>query len=111
MNESSTRRIRQSTPRASLAALGLKLQHLDLFGPIRQQVQIPQKTVRYTPTDKLYDALIAILAGAHGMVESNTRVRSDPAVQAAFGRTGCAEQSVIRDTLDACDAVTVTQMR
>jgi hypothetical protein len=44
-------------------------------------------------------------------VESNTRVRSDPAIQTAFGRTGCAEQSVIQDTLDACDAATVTQMR
>lgn len=102
---------RQSTPRASLAALGLKLQQLDLFGPVRHHVYIPQKTVRYTPTDKLYDALIAILAGAHGMVESNTRVRSDPAVQRAFGRTGCAEQSVIQDTLDACDVTTIEQMR
>ena len=101
---------RQSTPRASLAALGLKLQQLDLFGPIRQHVHIPQKTVRYSPADKLYDALITILAGAHGMVESNTRVRSDPAVQAAFGRAGCAEQSVIQDTLDACDAPTIEQM-
>jgi hypothetical protein len=45
-----------------LAALGLKLHQLDLFGPIREQVQIRQKTVRHTPSDKLYDALIAILA-------------------------------------------------
>jgi hypothetical protein len=102
---------RQSTPRASLAALGLKLPQLDLFAPIRHHVRIPQKTLRYTPTDKLYDALIAILAGAHGIVESNTRVRSDPALQAAFGRTGCAEQSVIQDTFDACDETTIKQMR
>ncbi|CAA9312866.1 MAG: hypothetical protein AVDCRST_MAG93-5337 [uncultured Chloroflexia bacterium] len=34
--------------------------------------------MRYTPTDKLYDALITILAGAHGVVECNTRLRSDP---------------------------------
>jgi hypothetical protein len=111
MTENSTPLRRQSTPRASLAALGLKVQHLDLFGPIRRSVHIRQKTVRYSPIDKLYDAFIAILAGAHGMVESNTRVRSDPAIQAAFGRTGCAEQSVIQDTLDACDATTVAQMR
>ena len=100
----------QSTPRAILVALGLKVQHLDLFRPIREQVHIQQKTVRYTPTDKLYDAWVAILAGAHGLVEVNTRLRSDPALQAAFGRTGCAEQSVIQDTLDACDATTVQQM-
>jgi hypothetical protein len=62
-----------------LVAVGLKVQQLDLFRPIRDQVQIKQKTVRYTPIDKLYDAWIAILAGAHGLVEVNTRLRSDPA--------------------------------
>jgi hypothetical protein len=94
-----------------LAALGLKLQRIDLFAPIRDQVRIRQKTLRQSPADKLFDALIAILAGAHGLVEVNTRLRSDPALQAAFGRTACAEQSVIQQTLDACDATTVTQMR
>jgi hypothetical protein len=102
--------LRQSTPHASLVALGLKVQQLDLFRPIREQVHIKQKTVRYTPLDKLYDAWIAILAGAHGLVEVNTRLRSDPALQAAFGRTACAEQSVIQQTLDACDATTVQDM-
>src|SRR3712207_1299750 len=111
MCESTTATItRQSTPHATLVALGLKVQQLDLFRPIREQVQIKQKTVRYTPIDKLYDAWIAILAGAHGLVEVNTRLRSDPVLQAAFGRTACAEQSVIQATLDACDATTVQQM-
>lgn len=111
MNQSTTcEPVRQSTPRATLVALGLKVQQLDLFGPLREQVHIKQKTVRYTPIDKLYDAFIAILAGAHGLVEVNTRLRSDPALQAAFGRTACAEQSVIQDTLDACDTTTVQQM-
>ena len=101
---------RQSTPHATLVALGLKVQQLDLFRPIHEQVQIKQKTVHYTPTDKLYDAWIAILAGAQGLIEVNTRLRSDPVLQRAFGRTACAEQSVIQDTLDACDATTVQQM-
>ena len=100
----------QSTPQAPLVALGLKVPQLDLFRPIRELVHIKQKTVRYTPIDKLYDAWIAILAGAQGLVEVNTRLRSDPMLQAAFGRTACAEQSVIQDTLDACDATTVQQM-
>ena len=111
MTESTTPPMtRQSTPHATLVALGLKVQQLDLFRPIHEQVQIKQKTVRYTPTDKLYDAWIAILAGAQGLVEVNTRLRSDPVLQRAFGRTACAEQSVIQDTLDACDATTVQQM-
>ncbi len=111
MTESTTPAlVRQSTPHATLVALGLKVQQLDLFRPIREQVHIKQKTVRYTPIDKLSDAWIAILAGAQGLVEVNTRLRSDPALQAAFGRTACAEQSVIQDTLDACDATTVQQL-
>jgi hypothetical protein len=101
---------RRSTGHASLAALGVKLRELDLFGPIRERVQIAQKTVRHTPADKLYDTFIALLAGAHGLVEINHLLRADPALQAAFGRPACAEQSVVQDTLDACTAANVTEL-
>jgi hypothetical protein len=101
---------RHFSPAASLAALGMHLRHLDLFGPIRDRVKIEQKTVKHTPQDKLYDALISILAGAHGLVEINTRLRSDVALQRAFGRTACAEQSVVQDTLNACGAEQVSQL-
>src|SRR5919202_6611847 len=110
MVESSTATTRRFSPRSSLAALGLRLRSLDVFGPIRQTVTIAQKTVKHTPTQKLYDAFIALLAGAHGLVESNTRPRSDPALQAAFGRAGCAERSVVQETLDACAAENVAQL-
>jgi len=50
------------------------------------------------------------LAGAHGLVEINKRVKADVGLQRAFGRTGCAEQSVVQDTLDACTAENVRQM-
>jgi hypothetical protein len=98
------------TPRAALAALGCHLQQLDLFAPIRAQVRIAQKTVIHAPADKLYDAFIAMLAGAHGLVEVNTRLRSDPAVQRAFGRRACAEQSTIQATLNACTEEQVAQL-
>jgi len=99
------------SPRATLAALGTQLQHLKLFAPIEQNVQIKQKTVKHAPAEKLKDAFIAILAGAHGLAEINTRVRSDEALQRAFGRTGCAEQSVVQRTLDACTQENVRQMQ
>lgn len=101
---------RRFSPAASLAALGLHLRQIDLFGPIRDTVKIVQKTVKHTPLDKLFDAFISILAGAHGLVEINTRLRSDPALQSAFGRSACAEQSVVQETLNACSAEQVTQM-
>jgi len=111
MSESSTATTtRRFSPRASLAAVGLRLRQLDLFGPIRSTVAIAQKTVKHTPAQKLYDAFITMLAGAHGLGESNTRLRSDPALQAAFGRAGCAEQSVVQQTLDACTTENVAQL-
>jgi hypothetical protein len=102
--------VRRGTPHASLAALGVKLCQLDLLAPIRASVKIHQKRVKFSPFEKLCDCWIGILAGAHGIVEIDDRLRADPALQAAFGRTGCAEQSVIQDTLDACTPENVTQM-
>lgn len=98
------------SPRATLAALGLRVRSLKFFDTIGTHVRIPQKTVRHSPLEKLTDAFIAILSGAHGLSEINTRVRSDHALQRAFGRTACAEQSVVQETLDACTADNVRQM-
>lgn len=111
MNESTTSLERHFSACASLAAIGVKLQQLDIFGPIREQVHIGQKTVKHTPIEKLIDGFITMLAGAHGLVEINTRLRSDPALQAAFGRSRCAEQSVVQETLDACSSENVEQMQ
>ena len=105
MTQSSTETTTHFSPAASLAALGAKMRELNLFGPIRDRVQIKQKTVKHAPSDKLDDALISLLAGAHGVVEITTRLRTDPGLQRAFGRTACAEQSVVQETLDACTAL------
>src|SRR2546427_8334960 len=110
MNESTTPATKQFTSCASLAAIGIKLRELRVFQPIEQTVQIAQKTIKDSPTDKLYDALISLLAGAHGLVEINTRLRADAALQRAFGRSRCAEQSVVQDTLNACTPENVEQM-
>jgi hypothetical protein len=90
--------------------MGRLLQQQDLFGPVRQRVHIRQKQIKYAPSAKLYQGLVTLLAGAHGLVEANTRLRSDAALQAAFSCQGCAEQSVIQQTLDACTPGNVTEM-
>ncbi len=110
MNESTTPPTKQFSSCVSLAAIGIKLRDLKVFEPIEQTVQIGQKTIKDSPTDKLYDALISLLAGAQGLVEINTRLRADAALQRAFGRSRCAEQSVVQDTLNACTAENVEQM-
>jgi hypothetical protein len=93
-----------------LTAIGVKTRKMKLFEPLEREVKIRQKTIKHRPVDKLRDGYIAILAGAAGMVEVNKRVRSERAVQVAFGRQGCAEQSVVQDTLDACTEQNVVEM-
>lgn len=99
------------SPRATLCAIGIKLRSLKFFDTIAEHVHVRQKTIKHTPVEKLTDAFIAILAGAHGLSEINTRVRSDAALQRAFGRSSCAEQSVVQETLDACTVENVRQMK
>ena len=98
----------QFSARATLVAIGVSAKRV--FEPIAQEVTIAQKTVKYVPVEKLLDVYINILSGGHEMVGINKRIRPDRAVQAAFGRKGCAEQSVAQDTLDACTAENVAQM-
>ncbi len=102
---------RRYSPRVALAAIGLHLRHLKLLDPIKQKVVILQKSIRHTPFQKLTDAFITILAGAHGLAEINTRLRSDEALQRAFGRAACAEQSVVQETLSTCTELNVQQMQ
>jgi hypothetical protein len=99
------------TAHASLAALGQYLTQINLLTPIQETVQIQQKTVKYAPFDKLCGSFMLLLTGAHRMVQINTTLRADPALCQAFGLSGCAEQSVVQDTLDACTDQNVEQMR
>lgn len=101
----------QFSARASLAALGVRFQKLAIWPVIEQHVKVKQKVLHHTPTNKLLDCLINILAGGVGLVEVNTRVRPDTAVQRAFGRQACADQSTISDTLNACTTEQVVQLR
>lgn len=102
---------RHGTVRATLAAIGFKLRQRQLWQPIQDPVKIRQKTVKHTPLEKLLDGWIAILAGAHGLVEINRRLRNDPGLQAALGRERCAEQSVVQETLSRCTAGNVAEMQ
>ena len=99
-----------TTGRASLCALGEYVRRHCFFAPLREQVQIPQKMVRYRPIDKVLDGLWGLLCGAKTISQSNVTIRVDPAVQRAFGRTGCAEQSTIARTLQASTTETVAQL-
>lgn len=102
---------RYYTPRAGLCALGGKLQALRFFEPIERQVKIQQKSVKHHPIDKLKDGFIGMLAGISGLYLTDKVVRADPALQLAFGRTACAQQATVHDTLQACRPDNVAQLR
>ncbi len=93
-----------------LISVGLWMRRWQVWEVVEQSVKIKQKVINYRPVDKLKDALLNILVGGQGVVEINTRLRPDRLIQAAFGRQGCAEQSVVSDTLNACRGENVEQM-
>lgn len=95
---------------ASLATIGMWIEQQEIWKKIEEQVTIKQKTIKHTPHEKLKDVFINILSGGHGIFEINHRVRTDKALQMAFGRSACAEQSVSSETLNACTEMSVQQM-
>ncbi len=98
------------SPRAGLVALGLKIVQLDLLSPLRKHFKLNQKTVKFSPFQKLLTALVAILAGACGLVEINKLVKADPALFKAFGLPGCPDQSGVQTTLSECTPQNVWQL-
>ncbi len=98
------------TEEAGLCALGVYLRSIDFWKPFEVTVRIPQKTVRYTPLSKWKTLVCLFLAQGRHIVETNKRVRPDKALCAAFGCAPC-EQSVLQETLSACDGATVAQFR
>lgn len=101
----------QYSKHASLALIAQQFKAMQLWQVVSEEVRIKQKVLRYTPLEKLLDCWITILMGGIGLVEINTCLRSDPAVQRAFGRQGCADQSTVSDTLNACSKTNVNEMR
>ena len=98
------------TPRATLLALGVRIEGLGILKTLGQHLNIQQKVIVDSPLDKVTDALITILAGGEGLYEANKLVRSDRGLQRAFGRERCAEQSVISETFNACTQNNVDEM-
>jgi hypothetical protein len=96
---------------ASLCLLGSYLLLIGFFRPLEAGVKLQQKVIKYRPVQKLEMRFVSLLAGAKAVVQTGTTLRVDRALQAAFGLPGCADQSVIADTLDAATAQDVADLR
>lgn len=111
MSQSNTSYEPLFSPHASLAALAAQMKARGIFDLVREGIHIGQKTVKDSPQDKLIDILMTLLCGAQSLVQINTLLRADPALQRSIGRQRCCEQSVAQQTLDAATAENVEQMR
>ena len=96
---------------ASLCLVGAHLRRTGFFRPLEEQVRLQQKVRKYTSVQKLEMIFVSLLAGAKAISHTGTTLRIDPALPAAFGLPGCAEQSVLADTLDAATAADVATLR
>jgi hypothetical protein len=96
---------------ASLCALGAYLRQIAFFAPLEARLHLKQKVVRYTPIQKVEMVFVALLAGAKAIAHTGTTLRVDPALQRAFGLPGCADQSVLAETLNAATDQDVAALR
>src|ERR1051326_2776589 len=90
----------QESSHASLCLLGSYLREQSFFQPLETRLHLQQKALKYTPVQKLEMLFVSLLAGAKAVSHTNFTLRADPALYRAFGLPGCAEQSVLADTLD-----------
>src|SRR5918911_249969 len=104
-------RTRLESSHASLCALGAYLRQVGFFAPLEARVHIKQKVCKYTPIQKVEMVFVALLAGAKAIAHTGTTLRIDPALQRAFGLPGCADQSVLAETLNAATDQDVADLR
>ena len=99
------------TSYAPLGVLGYCLTRTAFLAPLGQSLDLPLKTVDYTPAAKLLDVLVSLLTGCRAVAQTNTRLRPDLALARAWGRERFAEQSTLARTLDAFAEPQVAQLR
>ena len=103
--------MKSHTQFAPLGLLGYHLQQRNFFAPLRNQIQLEQKCLVYTPYDKLLTCLVSILSGCHAISQINTRIRPDTALAQAWGFKSFAHQATIATTLDRFTDTNVQQLR
>ena len=94
-----------------LAVLGYCLTRTGFLQPVWGEIDWPMKTIRHTPTEKLQDMLVSILAGNKSVYQINTRLRPDLTLASAWHRERFAEQSTIAETLNALGPEQIAQLR
>jgi len=99
------------TCRVPLGVLGYCLTQSGLLSPLWEQLEFSSKTYQHSPTEKLQDILVGVLAGCRSLSQTNMRIRPDKALAQAWQRHQFAEQSNLSRTLDNLTQKHVEQLR
>ena len=103
-------KVKINSNHASLCALAPVIKDKNVLGPIHNKVNIKQKKILYSPTDKLVFLTLGIMSGIQSVYDINYKLRIDKALLKAFGYQKCADQSVIQETLNAVSQENIQQM-
>lgn len=98
-----------NTQFAPVAFLSSYYQQHKVLEPLGQ-VAIAMKTVDHSPTSKLNQVFLSILAGCRHVSEINTRLRPDSALAQVWGIDRFAHQSTLSDTLDALTQMNLVEL-
>lgn len=94
-----------------LAVLGYCLTRSQFLAPVWAPIEWTMQTRDHSPTAKLQDMLVSIMAGNTAVYQINTRIRPDLTLASAWQRPQFAEQSNIAKLLDRLTAQQIDQLR
>jgi len=95
---------------APLAALGYALRRTEVLTPLTN-LDLPIKTIDHTPTDKLLEGLVLILAGGRATAQANLLLRPNVGLAEAWGQAQFAEQSTLARTFDTLNEASVQALQ
>ena len=93
-----------------LAALGYALRRAAVLEPLID-LDLPQKVLEHTPTEKLVSGLVLMLAGGRALYQSNWLRRPNRRLARAWGQAEFAEQSTVSDTFDTLDEASLQDLQ
>lgn len=103
--------LEEETERVPLGVLGYCLTRSGFLEPVWDKLDGIQKTIEHSPSEKLQDILVGILAGCRSLQQVNTRLVPDLVLAHAWGRARFADQSTLSRTLDRFEQEEVEQLR
>jgi hypothetical protein len=99
-----------NTQYAPLALLSAHYQQNQTLKPL-EMVDVAMKTVSYSPTSKLQQVFLSVLAGCEYISEVNCRLRPEQALAQAWQLERFTDQSMLSRTLDRLTQMNIDQLR